>query len=398
MTSTLFLGKDALEPLSDEAALGLAEVSASELPALLEAARAVRDRAWGKRVTFSPKVFLPITNLCKNRCGYCSFRRSPSEAGAWTMSPREVDEWLGRAEDAGCAEALLCLGDKPEIVFPSYKRELASWGHDGTVDYLVASSEAALARGLLPHTNAGILTREDMARLRAVNVSLGLMLESASARLGERGMAHANAPDKRPDVRVKMIAEAGELAIPFTTGVLVGIGETPTERVETLLAIRRLHRAHGHIQEVIVQPFRPHPSTPMRDHAEPTDDVLAHAVAMARLVLDPEVSVQAPPNLARSSATLLDAGINDLGGISPVSPDYINPRHPWPHLERLADECAAKGFTLAPRPAIYDRFAQNPKFLDASLGPATARVAARLARAERPSDLAAVEAMERRAS
>jgi FO synthase len=384
-------------PLEDDAALRLADAPAGDHAAILEAARAVRDRAWGKTVTFSPKVFLPVTNLCKNRCGYCSFRRSPNQPGAWTMTPTEIGDWLDRARDTGCAEALLCLGDKPEGVFPSYRRQLAEWGHEGTVDYLVAASELALARGLLPHTNAGLLTADDMARLKPVNVSLGLMLETASDRLGERGMAHEAAPDKRPALRLQMIAEAGALAIPFTTGILVGFGETARERVEALLAIRRLHRAHGHVQEVIVQPFRPHPDTPMRDRPEPDDATLAFAIAMARLILDDDVSVQAPPNLAPERVTvLLDAGVNDLGGISPVSPDYINPRHPWPHLERLAEACAGHGFTLAPRPAIYDRFVTRPGFLDSSLAAPTARVAARLAAVRAPKDLAPAAA--RRAS
>jgi FO synthase len=387
-------------PLDDDAALRLADALAEaprDLTSLLEAARAVRDRAWGRRITFSPKVFLPVTNLCKNRCGYCSFRRSPSQEGAWTMTPSEITSWLDRARDTGCAEALLCLGDKPEGVFPTYREQLASWGHEGTVDYLVAAGELALARGLLPHTNAGLLTREDMARLKPVNVSLGLMLESASDRLCEKGGPHEAAPDKRPSLRLRMIEEAGELAIPFTTGILVGIGETPRERVEALLAIRRAHRAHRHVQEVIVQPFRPHPSTPMRDRPEPDDATLAHAIAMARLILDDDVSVQAPPNLAAASLdVLLDAGVNDLGGISPVSPDYINPRHPWPHLERLAEACTARGFTLAPRPAIYDSYVARPGFLDAALRAPTARVAERLAGVARPADLA--RGVERRAS
>jgi FO synthase len=295
-----------------------------------------------------------------------------------------------RARDAGCAEALLCLGDKPELVFPTYRTLLEGFGHEGTVDYLVAAGEVALRHGLLPHTNAGILTREDMARLKAVNVSLGLMLESASARLCEPGMPHHAAPDKRPEVRLRMIEEAGELAIPFTTGILIGIGETRRERIEALLAIRDLHRKHGHIQEVIVQNFRATEGVPMRAHPEPSDAEIAHAVAMARLILDPEISVQAPPNLnADGAAMLLEAGINDFGGISPVSPDYINPRHPWPHLEALADVCARGGYSLAPRAAIYDRYVDREGFLDPALATPTARVRARLSRVARPSDLAA---------
>jgi FO synthase len=377
-----------LSSFSRDDALRLADAR-GEIPDLMAAARAVRDRAWGRRMTFSPKVFLPLTNLCKNRCSYCSFRKSPSQAGAWTMAPTEVEETLERAREAGCAEALFCLGDKPEGVFPSYRAQLESWGHAGTVDYLVAAGEVALRRGLLPHTNAGLLTSEDMLRLKAVNVSLGLMLECVSPRLCLPGMPHANAPDKRPELRLRMIREAGELAIPFTTGILIGIGETRTERIESLLAIRDLHRAHGHIQEVIVQNFRANEGSPMRGASEPDEDEMAHAVAMARLILDEDVSVQAPPNLnALTTTRLLAAGVNDLGGISPVTPDYINPGHPWPHLDGLAELCAREGYELSPRLAIYESFVQRPGFLDPALAEPTSRVGERIARVRHPSELA----------
>jgi FO synthase len=273
----------------------------------------------------------------------------------------------------------LCLGDKPEGAFGAYRRTLVEIGHSSTVDYLLWTARAALTRGLLPHTNAGVLTRDEMARLKEVNVSLGLMLESASARLCEPGMPHHRAPDKRPEVRLRMIDEAGELQIPFTTGILIGIGETRRERAEALLAIRRAHRAHGHIQEVIVQPFRAHPSTRMNGAPELHDDEIAHAVALARLVLDEEITVQSPPNLnAEGIASLLGAGINDFGGISPVTPDYINPRHPWPHLARLSAACAREGFELAPRLAIHDAWTARAGFVDASLRENMERARARL--------------------
>jgi FO synthase len=376
-------------PISDEEALELADLAAHELPALLAAAAAVRDRAWGRRVTFSPKVFLPLTNLCKNRCDYCSFRRGPGQPGAWTMSPDEVGAWLERGRAQGCSEALFCLGDKPELAFAAYRLQLAEWGRDGTVDYLYWAAERALECGILPHTNAGVLTAEDMARLKTVNVSLGLMLESVSARLCQPGMPHHRAPDKRPEVRMAMLEAAGRLRIPFTTGILIGIGETRRERVESLLAIRRLHRAYGHIQEVIIQNFRARPDIPMAAAPEPDEHELAHAVALARLVLDEEVSVQAPPNLSPASvAILLGAGINDFGGISPVTPDYINPRHPWPHLAALAEDCACEGFTLRPRLPIYDRYLNQPGYLDSGLAAITRRVQARLAATKDPAHLA----------
>ena len=264
----------------------------------------------------------------------------------------------------------ICLGDKPEGAFAEYRRTLETIGHPSTVDYLAWASERALEHGLLPHTNAGVLSRAEMARLRECNASLGLMLECVSERLCEPGMPHHRAPDKRPAVRLRMLEEAGALRIPFTTGILVGIGETRRERVESLLAIRALHRRHGHVQEVIVQNFTPRPDVPMADVSEPDDVEMAHAVAMARLILDPEVSLQSPPNLnPHRTALLLRAGVNDFGGISPLTPDYINPRHPWPHLDALGRACRAEGFALRPRLPVYPRFVERQGWLDARLGP-----------------------------
>jgi FO synthase len=323
---------------------------------LMAAARAKRDRRWGRRITYSPKVFLPVTNLCRNVCDYCAFRKSPKDEGAHTMAPSEIDQQLARARALGCVEALLCLGDRPEAGFPSYRRQLAAWGHSTTVSYLVEVSRRALALGLVPHTNAGVLTKDEMAELAPYNASLGLMLESVSERLCAKGMPHHRAPDKRPAVRLQMLEEAGELRIPFTTGILVGIGETEAERVEALVAIRDAHRRHGHVQEVIVQPFRPHAGTPMAGAPGCDDDVLARAIALARLILDEDVTVQAPPNLAPIEL-MLDAGINDLGGISPLTPDFINVTHAWPHIARLGGELAARGFELEPRLPVHAAFA-----------------------------------------
>ncbi|HKU44538.1 MAG TPA: 7,8-didemethyl-8-hydroxy-5-deazariboflavin synthase CofG [Polyangiales bacterium] len=343
--------------LSDARALELADADAAVIAQLAEAACALRDHAYPGRLTFSPKVFLPLTNLCRNRCDYCSFRKSPGDAGAWTMTHAEVEAWVVRARAQGCVEALFCLGDKPEGAFGAYRQTLRELGHDSTVEYLVWAGHAALERGLLPHTNAGVLSRQDMQLLRPSNVSLGLMLENISPRLCEKGMPHHRAPDKRPARRVRMLEEAGELRIPFTTGILVGIGETRRERVESLLAIRALHLRYGHIQEVIVQNFTPRPEIAMHD-VPPQDDLeMQHALALARLILPLDVSLQAPPNLnAARTALLIQSGINDFGGISPVSPDYINPAHPWPHLLELAESCQALGFRLEPRLPVYDAY------------------------------------------
>jgi FO synthase len=370
----------ALLPLSADAALALADVDAAALAHLALRAAARRDTFFGKTLTFSPKVFLPLTNLCRNRCDYCSFRRSPGDEGAWTMTHAEVSSWLERAQQQGCVEALYCLGDKPEGAFSAYRDTLSTLGHDSTLDYLDWAARAALAQGLLPHTNAGVLTRDDMLRLRASNVSLGLMLENISPRLCEKGMPHHRAPDKRPERRVRMIAEAGELRIPFTTGILIGIGETRRERVESLLAIRALHEQHGHIQEVIVQNFTPRPSIRLAARDEPDDLEMLHAVALARLILPAEISLQAPPNLNPArTAMLIRAGLNDWGGISPVSPDYINPRHPWPHLAQLSAACAREGFELRPRLPIYERFVEQPGWLADELRAPLQRARARLA-------------------
>ncbi len=357
-----------IEPIGSVEIQETLELADEPVELLMARARQVRDCAWGTTITFSPKVFLPLTNLCKNFCDYCSFRRSPKQAGMWTMRPDEVDDWLLRGRQQHCVEALFCLGDKPESTFESYRDLLAGWGFSSTVDYLGWAGRQALGRDLLPHTNAGILSLADMTVLKSVNVSLGLMLESASDRLCEPGQVHHHAPDKRPAVRIQMIDEAGQLKIPFTTGILIGIGETLRERVEALFEIRRLHRAHGHIQEVIVQNFRAHVSTQMAAAMEPPAVEVGHTVALARLILDPEISLQAPPNLNHDDVPLLvDAGINDLGGISPLTPDYINPGHPWPHLQKLASVLYAGGFSLRPRLPIYDSYVERPDFLDEGL-------------------------------
>ncbi len=303
-------------------------------------------------LTYSPKVFLPLTNLCRNSCDYCAFRQKPAES--WTMSPEEVEGVLGDGAAMGCTEALFCLGDTPETSFASYRALLAGWGFESTVDYLLWGGEVALRAGLLPHTNAGILSGGDMERLARVNVSLGLMLESVSERLCEPGGPHAAAPDKRPSVRLAMLEQAGVLGIPFTTGVLVGFGETEEELLATLDAIVELHARHGHIQELIVQNFVPHSGTRMEEHPPCSLERLTRAIRQARRRLPPEVSVQAPPNLnPGTTADLIEAGINDFGGISPLTPDYINREQAWPHLDTLRAQVEALGHRLEPRLPVY---------------------------------------------
>lgn len=353
--------------MSAREALGLLQTPLAELDSLLLAAGRARDLRTGKRLTYSPKVFVPVTNLCRDRCNYCTFRRSPRDPKAKTMTLDEIAEVCGQGQRVGCAEALMCLGDRPETAYPSYQKFLRQVGVETTVDYVYQACQVALKQGLLPHTNAGLLSLEEMRRLRPLNVSLGLMLENVSPRLRARGQAHASAPDKEPALRIKMLEEAGQLRIPFTTGLLVGIGETQEEQVDTLLEIARIHKQYGHLQEVIVQTFRTKPDIVMRDHLEMEDWELVRLVAVTRLVL-PHMNVQAPPNLTPlAHRMLIRAGINDWGGISPVTRDFINPEAPWPHLDDLRQSCAEEGFTLVPRLPIYEEYLKDRAFLHPDL-------------------------------
>ncbi len=364
--------------LSEADAIALIECPDADLDHLLAAAGAIRDRGKGRDVTYSRKVFLPVTNLCRDRCTYCTFRKDPGDPGAWTMTLPEIAQWSRRGHELGCKEALMCLGDKPELAFKEYRETLASLGARSTIEYVARACQTALDEGLLPHTNAGIMTRDEMRSLRPINASMGLMLESISPRLRQRGGVHQSAPDKDPAVRMRMIDEAGELKIPFTTGILLGIGDTPAERAQSLIAIRDSHERYGHIQEVIIQNFRAKPEIPMADAPEPQALEMARAIATARLVLGPMMNVQAPPNLSPHEIELfLDAGINDWGGISPLSKDYVNPEAPWPHLEALADRCKRAGFRLNQRLAIYPEYI-NDEWVDPAIMPAIARLNARL--------------------
>src|SRR5437870_4046757 len=350
--------------LTREEATRLLE-TAETMAALLEVASVQRDRAWGRTVTYSRKAFLPITNLCRDRCAYCTFRKDPDDPDAWTMSPDEIAGVLARGRRQGCKEALMCLGDKPELAFAQYRETLAGFGHRTTAEYVYRACEIALEFGFLPHTNAGVLTHAEMQLLKPVNASLGLMLENVSPRLSEKGMPHFSAPDKHPAVRLRMMCEAGDLGIAFTRGILIGIGETREERVDSLIAIRELNETYGHIQEVIIQNFRAKPHTRMAGCAEPEALEIARTVAVARLLLGGKMNIQVPPNLnPKDHELMLRAGINDWGGISPVTRDYVNPEAAWPHVEALAETCRAAGFNLLERLAIYPEFLNQQSFLN----------------------------------
>jgi FO synthase len=347
----------------------LLDTPTARLPALLDAASAVRDRGRGRRITFSAKVFVPLTTLCRDYCGYCTFRKDPGEPGAFTMTPDQVLALVKAGEGLGAKEALFSLGDKPEALFPEHREFLRRMGHRTTLDYLRAVSELVLREtGLLPHANPGLMSERDLVGLREVSVSMGIMLESTSTRLLAPGAAHDRAPDKVPARRLKTIALAGKLGIPFTTGILIGIGETHAERVASLLAIRELHERSGHIQEVIIQNFRAKPSIPMRGWPEPGPEDLLRTVAVARLLLGPGMNIQAPPNLSADGYERLPAaGLNDWGGISPLTPDHINPERPWPALGELRQRTEAAGHALRERLAIYPEYATRPDFVDERL-------------------------------
>lgn len=332
---------------------------------LLAEARAVRDAAHGNRVTYSPKVFIPLTMLCRDKCGYCTFAQPPARLDHPYLAPDQVLAIAAAGAEAGCHEALFTLGERPEERYPVAREWLAEHGYASTVDYLAAMCRLVLEEtGLLPHANAGALYPDELAALRAVSPSQGMMLESLDPDLE----AHRGSPDKTPERRLATLEAAGELAIPFTTGILVGIGESRQGRVDALEAIAASQRRWGHVQEVIVQNFLPKPGTGMHAHPPCPPDEYLEAIALARLILPPEVHVQAPPNLSDDFGPLLDAGIDDWGGVSPVTADHVNPERPWPALDRLREVTEARGHTLAPRLTIYPEHALDPgRWLDEGL-------------------------------
>ena len=312
----------------------------------------------GRLVTYSPKVFIPLTTLCRDVCGYCTFARQPRRGERAYMSIDEVLEIARAGAAAGCHEALFTLGDKPELRYRVAREELAALGCGTTIEYLARAARAVLEEtGLLPHLNPGVMSRDELVALREVSASMGIMLETASDRLSGKGLPHHGSPDKLPARRLETIAAAGELEIPFTTGILIGIGETREERIEALLAIRELDERYGHVQEVIVQNFRAKPGTRMAGHPEPELDEHLWTIAAARVLLGPGRHVQAPPNLAYSEfPRLLDAGIDDWGGVSPVTIDHVNPEAPWPELEALGEATRSRGLELAPRLPVYPEY------------------------------------------
>jgi FO synthase len=342
---------------------------AVETDDLLAEAGRLRDEGHGRVVTYSRKVFVPITTLCRDTCTYCTFVKPPGAGGQY-LTPDDVLAIVRAGDTHGCTEALLTLGDKPEAKWPQAREFLDGHGCETTIDYVVQMAELIRSETrLFPHANPGIMTAEDIAALRPTNVSMGLMLENISDRLTEPGMPHHNCPDKVPAVRVETIREAGRQSVPFTSGILVGIGENNAEIVDSLLALADLQRERGHIQEFIMQNFRAKADTRMRNSPEPEIPFFVRVVALARVILGAEANLQVPPNLTDDFSVYLDAGINDWGGVSPVTIDWVNPEAPWPNLERLEAVTRAAGFDLKPRLPVYPEFLSD-EWIDPGLLPA----------------------------
>jgi FO synthase len=372
--ATILNRAEAGDRLSEADALALAECE--DLPVLMRVAAALRDTGHGNLISYSRKVFIPLTQLCRDVCHYCTFAHPPRRGERAFLTRGEVLDIARAGANAGCHEALFTLGDKPELRYRAARDELAALGHESTLSYLAEITALVLKEtGLLPHLNPGLLTRDDLDALRKVSVSQGIMLETASERLSHKGGPHFGSPDKHPARRLATIEAAGEAAVPFTSGILIGIGETRRERIEALLALRDLHERHGHIQEIIIQNFRAKPGTKMEDAPDPIEADHLWTIAVARLVFGAAMNLQAPPNLMPEALeTMIAAGINDWGGVSPVTPDHVNPEAPWPTLDLLAERTADAGKLLVERLAIYPEYALRPaQWLDPALRTATLR-------------------------
>ena len=353
-------------PLSTQAAYDLVEVS--NVDDIIVPAQKLRDEGFGSTITYSKKVFIPLTQLCRDVCHYCTFAKTPGKLKSIFLNVDEVLDIARKGETLGCKEALFTLGEKPELRYRVAREWLSDAGFDSTIEYLIHVAGQILENtNLLPHVNPGNLTSEEIRSLRPVAPSMGIMLESSAERLTQKGMPHFGSPDKVPAVRLATLKRLGEQRVPTTTGILIGIGETRAERVESLLDIRKVHEEYDHIQEVIVQNFRAKPNTLMADAVEPTSEELRWTISVARLIFGPNVSIQAPPNLSPDTLlSIVNAGINDWGGVSPLTPDFVNPEAPWPHLEKLAQVTEKAGKNLHERLTVYPRFI-NDQWLDANL-------------------------------
>jgi FO synthase len=349
--------------LNRSEALQFEGLTGPDLFALCQGAAEIRDKSFGKTLTYSRKVFIPLTNMCRDTCGYCTFVKTPKSGEGNIMLPSQVLETVLKGQKQGCKEALFSLGEKPEARYRYAKDKLAMLGHEGMLDYVKEQAQAVLEKtNLLPHINAGAMSLAEMRDLKPVAASMGMMIESTGKHLMNKGQAHFACPDKTPEVRLNTLRYAGQLDIPFTTGILIGIGESWQDRIDSLIAINQIHQEYGHIQEVIVQNFRAKAGTEMANHPEPNLDDMRRTLALARHILDPSISLQAPPNLEERYGSYVSAGINDWGGISPVTQDFINPECAWPQIESLAQACHGLGYELQERLTVY------PQYLDENLG------------------------------
>lgn len=351
------------EVINLEEALYLVDINKDEIPYLLLTASKLRDSGKGKILTYSKNVFVPLTQICRNKCGYCTFKYEPGE-GALFMSPEEVVDMAKKGAELGCTELLFVTGDKPELKYPVYREALKKLGYDTTADYLIAMGEAGLKENIFPHTNLGLATSEELLAFRESNPSMGLMLENISPRLLKKGQAHHGCPDKVPKLRMETMELAGEHRIPWTSGILVGIGETWEERIQSLFALKELDDNYGHLQEIIIQNFSPKPGIQMEKYPPPSFVDMIKLVATSRLVFGEGMNIQIPPNLNPETYPMfIHAGINDLGGVSPVTIDYVNPEAPWPKLEIMEDMVQDLGFVLRERLPVYPEFIKD-EFID----------------------------------
>ena len=333
-----------------------------DLPTLLQSAAKIRDDMWGKEITYSRKVFIPLTNMCRDTCSYCTFVKHPSKPEARILTPEQVLFMAKQGEAHGCKEVLFSLGEKPELRYPEAKKKLALLGYNKMTSYLRDMCELILDKtSLLPHVNAGTLSNQEIDELKPVSASMGMMLETITKRLSKKGGPHYACPDKTPIQRLRTLSRVGKKKVPFTTGLLIGIGETFEERIEALEEINKIHAKYGNIQEVIIQNFRKKPDIKMANHPEPTLEAMLRTIAAARIILNPEISLQAPPNLSDRHIKYIQAGINDWGGISPVTIDFINPEHAWPDIEKLRISCIKAGYKLNERLTVYPKYIKSSK-------------------------------------
>ncbi len=354
--STILENAESGEVLDREDALYLVDLEKDEIPVLLMTASRLRDSGKGKILTYSKNVFVPVTQICRNKCGYCTFKYEPGE-GPLFMSPDEVVDMAKKGAELGCTELLFVTGDKPELKYPVYKEALKKVGYETTADYLIAMGEAGLKENIFPHTNLGLATSEELLSFRQSNPSMGLMLENISPRLLKKGQAHHGCPDKVPKQRMKTMELAGEHRIAWTSGILVGIGENWEERIDSLIALRELGERYGHLQEIIIQNFSPKPGILMEKYPPPSFIDMLKLVAIARLIFGEQMNLQIPPNLNPETYPMfIHAGINDLGGVSPLTIDYVNPEAPWPKLELMNNMVEELGFTLRERLPVYPEF------------------------------------------